>query len=402
VELFARLSVFAGGCTLEAAEEVAGADLDTLQSLVEKSLLRFTNERYWMLETIREYALERLEGSGESNAVRDGHAAWTLALAQRLKPDTLGGPKQANALQVVDANVPSIRSALLRFLEVEDYERAVLLCLALTNYWDTRHRTIEADSWYERALASDDLEPRLRAEALCEHSMFMINEDDVERASTAVRESLALYESAGDDVGLARSLARLGATLHAGGRLDEAKLALERSLELSVATAAREPERLAAHVLGEVQRDLGRHSAARELLDRSAAISAELGDDAGACHTWHGIGDLELDRRDLGAASMAYSRALVLARDVGSLRATAICLAGLACVAWLLGREDDARSLWGAFARYEDERGALWGAKDERARYERILGPIAVEPAVSAMSLEQATSFALGLKWSDA
>ena len=66
-QLFARLSVFAGGCTLEAAEDVAGADLDTLQSLVEKSLLRFTGERYWMLETIREYAAERLGESGETS-----------------------------------------------------------------------------------------------------------------------------------------------------------------------------------------------------------------------------------------------------------------------------------------------------------------------------------------------
>ena len=67
-QLFARLSVFAGGCTLEAAEEVCGADLDILQSLVEKSLLRFTNERYWMLETIREYASGRLAKSGEASA----------------------------------------------------------------------------------------------------------------------------------------------------------------------------------------------------------------------------------------------------------------------------------------------------------------------------------------------
>ena len=65
--LFARLSVFAGGCTLEAAEEVCDADLDTLQSLVEKSLLRFSNERYWMLETIREFARERLEQTGEAS-----------------------------------------------------------------------------------------------------------------------------------------------------------------------------------------------------------------------------------------------------------------------------------------------------------------------------------------------
>ncbi len=67
-QLFARLSVFAGGCTLEAAEEVADADLDTLQSLVEKSLLRFTDERYWMLETIREYA----EGGSDDDPSTDG------------------------------------------------------------------------------------------------------------------------------------------------------------------------------------------------------------------------------------------------------------------------------------------------------------------------------------------
>ncbi len=75
-QLFARLAVFAGGCTLEAAEEVADADLDTLQSLVEKSLLRFTDERYWMLETIREYAAERLEEAGECEQTRDGHVQF--------------------------------------------------------------------------------------------------------------------------------------------------------------------------------------------------------------------------------------------------------------------------------------------------------------------------------------
>ena len=70
--LFARLAVFAGGCTLEAAEEVADADLDTLQSLVEKSLVRHTEERFWMLETIREFALRRLEDSGDGGRLRAG------------------------------------------------------------------------------------------------------------------------------------------------------------------------------------------------------------------------------------------------------------------------------------------------------------------------------------------
>ena len=81
--LFRRLSVFAGGCTLEAAEQVADADIDTLQSLVEKSLIRFTSERYWMLETIREYASERA-GSSDLSTLRDRHAAWLLDLVQGL------------------------------------------------------------------------------------------------------------------------------------------------------------------------------------------------------------------------------------------------------------------------------------------------------------------------------
>src|SRR5205823_4652290 len=92
--LFARLAIFAGGCTLEAAEEVALADLDTLQSLVNKSLVRHTGERFWMLETIREYALEQLEDSGQADSSGRRHAEWFLALAEEAEP-FLTGAEQA-------------------------------------------------------------------------------------------------------------------------------------------------------------------------------------------------------------------------------------------------------------------------------------------------------------------
>ena len=89
-QLFARLSVFAGGCTLDAAEEVCDADLDTLQSLVEKSLLRFTNERYWMLETIREFATERLDGLDVTSEFRRRHAHWYRDLSEAYQAELPG------------------------------------------------------------------------------------------------------------------------------------------------------------------------------------------------------------------------------------------------------------------------------------------------------------------------
>ena len=82
--------MFRGGCTLEAAEQVADAELDTLQSLVEKSLLRHSGERFWMLETIREFAVELLEASGESDDLNARHARWFLALAEEGAPELTG------------------------------------------------------------------------------------------------------------------------------------------------------------------------------------------------------------------------------------------------------------------------------------------------------------------------
>jgi predicted ATPase len=86
-ELFARLAVFAGGCILDAAEEICGADLNAIASLVDKSLLRRTGDRYWMLETIREFAVEQLDELGGSQLLRDRHAEWYTALGERARPE---------------------------------------------------------------------------------------------------------------------------------------------------------------------------------------------------------------------------------------------------------------------------------------------------------------------------
>ena len=110
--MFARLAVFTGGCTLEAVEEVCDADLDTLQSLVEKSLLRHTGDRFWMLETIREHSSERLAESGEEEARRRAHAACYLALAEESRR-RLRGPDQAVWLARIIVEEQNLRAALV-------------------------------------------------------------------------------------------------------------------------------------------------------------------------------------------------------------------------------------------------------------------------------------------------
>jgi len=117
--LFARLSVFAGGCTLEAATDVAEADLDTLQSLVDKSLVRHSDERFWMLETIREFALERLEETGDAEDLRHRHSAYFLELGESARPELLAG-RSSIWFDRLEAEHDNVRVVLGDPLEPED------------------------------------------------------------------------------------------------------------------------------------------------------------------------------------------------------------------------------------------------------------------------------------------
>ena len=150
--LFRQLSVFAGGFTLEVAEAVCDADLDTLQSLVEKSLLRFSVERYWMLETIRQFAAERLDQAGETDRVRSRHASRHARIAMEL-----AGPmrdRSAEALAVLDAEHDNMRAALDFALERDDVVAAGELVDGLWFYWLMTGRGAEAAMWANRYLGS--------------------------------------------------------------------------------------------------------------------------------------------------------------------------------------------------------------------------------------------------------
>jgi predicted ATPase/class 3 adenylate cyclase len=207
--LFARLAVFRGGCSLEAAEEVADANIDVIQSLVDKNLLRHTGERFWMLETIREYARERLAESGEADGLQGRHGEHFLALAEEAASEVIGAHPRA-WLERLEADHDNLRAALDRFHETGDLRRALELAGALWGFWQIRGHFAEGRRRLEAALTADAIPPATRARALLGWVSLATETAPVEQTRARAEEALRIYDSLGDKWGAASSRWRLG------------------------------------------------------------------------------------------------------------------------------------------------------------------------------------------------
>ncbi len=190
--LFRALSVFRGGCTLDAAEEVCGIDVDTLQSFVEKSLLRFMRERYWMLETIREYTRERLDDGGGTAEYALRHARWYLARLQANYPDRLGAG-QAEILAWYDDEQDNLRAMLDRLSDAAPVE-AARAAYMLHFFWRFRGAVAEEHERLRALLARDGLPHQSRAALLVRLSDVDMHLGRVDASEVAAREALALAE----------------------------------------------------------------------------------------------------------------------------------------------------------------------------------------------------------------
>jgi predicted ATPase len=223
--LFARLSVFRGGCTLEAAEEVCEADLDTLQSLVDKSLLRHADERYWLLETIREYASEKLEESGEAKELHDRYAGHFLALAEEAEPHLRAESEEWP--DRLEREHDNLRAALD---ELSDDERAMRLAGAIYRFWYMKSHLAEGLHRLETVLATGDDPSPARAKALTGASVMAVNLGELDVARTRAEQSLELYRRLGDPWGTAYATMMIGNAL---GEADVAAAApfLEEAIE---------------------------------------------------------------------------------------------------------------------------------------------------------------------------
>jgi len=233
--LFARLAVFAGGCTLESAVDVADADMDTLQSLVDKSLLRHTHERFWMLETIREYAIERLEGSGEAEELRRRHAHRFQALAEEAEPhvddEVLRGGREW--LDRLERELDNLRAALDQLAVSGETERASLMVGALSNLWGSRGHVAEGWRRIENALQADERPTEARAKALNGAAELAAIMGDPATMGLRAEEALVLHVSLGDRRGEAESLQQLGYAVSEEGDQARAQQLLEQSIRLS-------------------------------------------------------------------------------------------------------------------------------------------------------------------------
>jgi predicted ATPase len=270
--LFTGLGVFRGGCTLEAAEAVANADVDTLQSLVDKSLLRRTGDRYWMLETIREFANERIDDD-----VRRRHAEYFLARAEEAEPYLRADdPEWVSRLA---ADLDNLRAALDRLEQTGETQSVMRLLGGAARLWYLRNPWRESWQRLESALAADAQPTAARAKVLRAAGAMAVVNREFETARELIEEALALNAAIGDPEGLAYSRFLLGFAAVEEGDFARARKPLEQSLREFDELGKDHIRGLVAVNLAWAYEELGEFELARELNENNLRRAEASGDD---------------------------------------------------------------------------------------------------------------------------
>ncbi len=361
-ELFRQLSVFAGGFTLEALESVALLDsnqsiLDALSRLVDKSLLLVEQQdqpRYRFLEPIRQYARDKLNETGESNLIQDRHLNHYLRVAEETEPYLFGVGQQdwKNRLELDHDN---LRVALAWSLESNQIEAGLKMAGALAWFWHNKGHLSEGNLWLEKILASGiGTHGKERAKALRASSILATGSGDYIRAKAFAESSIKLYREIGDDRGAGLVLADLGASLHWGGKEEEAIESLEESLRLLRATGERWEIAYALLWLGDTWFRMGDMERAATSWEESLHLTQELGDDYLRGWSLGGLADVVRLRADYKRATGMFKESLSLYLNSGNKFGPPFSLEALALVAAALGDAKRAARLWGAAASWRE------------------------------------------------
>ena len=407
--LLRRLSVFAGGWTLEAAEAVCADHLsrpgelvvgdgvpspppgdardimpdgvlELLSGLVDKSLVladeRGQAVRYRFLETIRAYAREHLEQASEGSDLRDRHRDWFLRLAERAA-NGLEGPDQLAWLDALEAEQDNLRAALA-WSQAQPGETGAGLQLAgaLSEFWEKRGYATEALGWLEAALvAGVNVPAAARARALAGLARLATLRGEIDRPWALQEEALALYRELGDSAGLARSSRSLGILAASRGDYESAGPWFEESIALYRAIGDERGATMGLIALGWLARGLGDHQRANQFMSEGLALLRTLGDEPSRRSMTPALNHLGLvacAAGDYERATALLEEGLALSRELGDLLDTGWSLRALADVAREQGAHDRAMELYRASVTLHRERDYLPGLAESLVGLARL------------------------------
>ncbi len=343
--LLQRLTVFASGWTLDAAEEVCAGDpveeggvLDLLTSLVDKSLVlaeqNVGSYRYRLLETVRQYARDRLLEHADGGRWRDRHLTHFLQLTERAELH-LTDMEQQTWFDRLETEHENLRAALTwSSAEGGDNASGLRLAGALWRFWSVRGYPGEGRSWLSGLLATArEATPASRAKALGAAGVLAHEQGDNVTARALHAESLEIRRVLGDRQGIASSLSNLGSVAHELGDYQGARALQEESLAMRREAGDRQGIATSLNNLGLLARELGDYPSARRLYEESLAIDRELGDRRSIAVSLNNLGGIACDQCDYAAAQALHEESLAIRRDLGNRRGIASSLTNLGDVA---------------------------------------------------------------------
>jgi predicted ATPase/DNA-binding winged helix-turn-helix (wHTH) protein len=410
-----RVSVFAGGWTLASAEQVCAGDgidasdvIEQLTSLVDKSLV-VTDElggatRYRMLETVRQYALDRLRDSGDESQWRSSHLACFVALGAEFNKEVMGTKQQAWLARIASEH-DNLRAALAWSTEASSLE-GLQLAVALDAFWRIRGFLAEGRDWFTRLLDAVpiDLRTRLRARGLYAAALFAILQGDYAAGKGLLRESLMLFREIDDPRNVAYALDSLAYLAIEQGEYPEAEARASEAVDLLRARGSREGLCFSLIHLAIALQRRGQWAAAREFYEQSLAIARELGTPWEIGTALREIGLAECDEGHCDLALKHLAEAMTILHGLGDRPGVVESLEGLAGLAAATAAPRRAARLWGAAEALQREiDGAM--SVNQRITYERQVKPVrAILTAEAfdhawdegrAMTLDDAVRYAL-------
>ncbi len=316
--LFARLAVFAGGWTLDAAEDVCDADLDLVQSLVDKSLIRLRErDRYFMLETIRAFALERLEESGDASAVRRRHAAHFVAFAETAAPE-LEEEHQQEWFERVEDELPNFRAALAWSIDNQPGD-GLRIASGLRALWFARGHLIEGRRWLAAALDRYDGQDHERVRALNAASLLASIQGDWLHSKRYAEESRRLSTQLGDPSLARESLLTLGRARIADGDPGAAMRLFEEAEMAAAAVGDLHLLGMAQFNAGYLELTRGEYEQAQLRLEAARETLAAASHLHGAARSLAALGSVALHQQRTADAERHLRQSIELARTAGDL-----------------------------------------------------------------------------------